>query len=441
MEKSDSNYDVKKEIVILGASVNSKSLTDYIINKIESYKKINYLVDNDVNKHHTIWKDKYKIYSVEHIQEHKNDVFVIIALAKEYDNINHQLNEMGMIRGINYEYIKKINSLYDENEYLYYRLNNGDDLWKPSQIRIELSSYCNIKCVYCRYHSQLFHNQVVEGCNKNMDWETVKNISNQIMDIPSVKTILNVQKGEMFCNPEWYEMLKYMLEHTHIKNFHFSTNGMLLTKSNLDLLVQLPFDNISITISIDGNTPEENNEFRVGSNFETIKNNMKYLEKIMKVNDKIKVNIQSLYFSEYEDDKSREVPSFLSNESIFYNSIVRLPILGQSEEKYNDLLCAKYNLKSRAIHIENEIACPLPLVEIAIDSEGYVCVCGCDPRGNLTRIGNVNKRHMLEIWNDTIMQDIRIAYATGKDVALCIGCAQYAKNNNKTSILEKSIDL
>lgn len=435
-----------KNIVIYGASFIQGSLCHYIVQKLEQInEQILYFVDNNRDKQYTLWENKYEIYPVEKIKDDNKNIYVIIVTVKEYKEIEEQLNSYGLYRNISYEFIKSIEYLFDKNEYAYYRFGLRTievvKYWKPTQIRIELSSYCNIQCVYCRYHSNLFGDYKVQGCDKNMNWVTVKNIVNQINDIDSIDKILNVQKGEMFCNPDWFEMLQFIASNTRIKKFHFSTNGMLLTEDNITKLLSTNFDDISITVSIDGQTAVENDLYRSGSKFEVINQNLKHL-KIL-ANHKLTVNIQNLYIKDSTEasvnfNDENMVPDYLNRDKVFYDNIVTLPILEQNIETYNEILCDKFNLKKVVYNNQNADACPLPLTEIAIDAEGYVCVCGCDPRGNLMRIGNVNENHMLEIWNTGIMFEIRECYRKQNEIELCKGCVQYASKENCTYVFQKN---
>ena len=84
------------------------------------------------------------------------------------------------------------------------------------------------------------------------------------------------------------------------------------------------------------------------------------------------------------------------------------------------------------IHKIASTGCPLPLLELTIDSEGYVCVCGCEPWGQLLRIGNIKDGLLLDIWNNKKMQEIRGYYKVGNEVPLCKHCVLNALSNNKT---------
>lgn len=420
-----------KKVVLVGASTKKNSLFSYILKKLLNLKiEIVGIFDNDDKK----WGMNIQNIVVGNVEDgikQNEDAFIIICTIKEYKSLTIQMERLGKVKGQHFEYAFRIDQLFNPNEYAYYKnINKKGELDYPNSIRIELSSYCNLKCIYCRYHSKLL-NELPNGCNHNMSFELFKEVVDQINRIGTINKVLNVEKGEMFCNPNWYEMIQYLADNTEIKQFHFSTNGMLLSKENVDKLLKLNFDSISITISLDGYSIEENELLRHGSDFSIIEENVRNLLK--KKTDKIVVQIQNTQFLTQEDMSVYKKNIQLSSSESYLKEIFgmdltveRFATLVTNYDEIDNKICQKYNVHSENVELVHSEGCPLPLKELTIDSEGYICVCGCEPQGQLERIGHISENDILKVWNNKIMKKIRSCYKNGEVVPMCKNCISNA---------------
>jgi MoaA/NifB/PqqE/SkfB family radical SAM enzyme len=133
-------------------------------------------------------------------------------------------------------------------------------LRKVCALTLEVSSACNLKCVFC----PVGNGKISPGF---MDIETHHNIIDLLPK--SIKIIRYSYRGDATLNKDFPKMIHY----AHTKGFKtdLSTNGMLIDKY-IKELVNCGLDRI--IFAIDGATQEVQSKYRVGSDLEKIKNNV-----------------------------------------------------------------------------------------------------------------------------------------------------------------------
>lgn len=145
---------------------------------------------------------------------------------------------------------------------------------KPASIRLEASSYCQLKCPSCPTASKVIHPVIGNGFLKLCDFQKLLSENQWIRDIE----ISNF--GEMFLNPDLLEIIKY----AHERNIALSANnGVNLNNVKDDVLEGLAqYRFRSMTCSIDGSSNETYKVYRVGGNFETVIENIKKINRFKK---------------------------------------------------------------------------------------------------------------------------------------------------------------
>jgi len=153
----------------------------------------------------------------------------------------------------------------------YFRLKS--DAILPVQILVMFNNECNLACRHCQpqYSSTLakalngtFN---VSGWSKDKNkWENFKQfiLSNKSLEF------LQINGGEPFLQPEFYEILDIIKDRTELRLI-ITTNGTVFDKSTMEKLKR--FKSCFIDISIEC-FHKNNNYIRVGSDFETIKENL-----------------------------------------------------------------------------------------------------------------------------------------------------------------------
>lgn len=405
------------KLILFGANEIAK---DFITN---TNYNIAYVVDNDINK------QGKGIFNLEGVKiadifnptkicsESKGNFYVLIMVKTEKyaREIMEQLDSVGLVRKENYDWF--FESVYNENYYEWdyrYRKTIIDRNGKifPSILHLGLSDICNIKCRYCGFHG-------MKNLNKKrghfMTMEQAKIIALQAKKITSLKTLYITHDGEDFLNENWFNIVSYIFQETDIKNFVLYTNGMLLNENNINKISKINAEKITVVISIDGESKEENDEIRKGSQYEIIKKNIKYARKTL--NDEKYVfminNNHMLYENEVRQQNyviskfQLEVPQFLLDDFTIEENIpvISYPTmyLLSDKEGFPEYKGCKYIKVKKS----NRIAgCFNPFEQISINAVGDILFCGCSVMQE--SIGNICKDDILDVWqNNSKIQEAR----------------------------------
>lgn len=435
-----------KKIIIFGAGESKGGLNKYAIRKAERMgMEILFLVDNDEKKHNTIFwcsdnmneqnvHGQYKIFPAEHIADVMDkDTFIIIATEVEHKEIEQQLINLGVDKD-KFSYIKRMKDFYNYNEHLYEYLEEKKLIKEkngkmyPRTLRIEITSFCNLKCEYCGFHGEIFKKLNVKS--EHMEFDTLKEIIRQIKEWGTVERFVPFIGGEMFMHPQWFEICQYFAENTKISELITYTNGMLLNEKNIEKLLKLKYKKIKIVISIDGRSKEENDYYRKGSKYDIIKAHIHSL--MRKMDERFKISIANTLIT--TEDKSIEVMrgsleecKFLKDEfgdNVEMRSIPTF-IRPFMYEDYKQKLIEHLELSDiKRIKVDMEgRGCDLPFCEMSFDTNGNILMCGCTNERYI--LGNIMCDNALDVWNNETMKKIRDCYKNGTSIELCEGCNAY----------------
>lgn len=178
----------------------------------------------------------------------------------------------------------------------------------PSKIRLESSSFCQLRCPSCPTTARAIHPAVGSGFLKLTDFQKL------VDENPQVKEIELSNYGEMFLNPNLSEIIKYAFERKVILRADNGVNLNQVKEQVLEDLVRYQFR--SLTCSIDGASDETYRVYRVKGDFETV------IENIKKIN-LFKKHYQSSYpqlmwqfiafgYNEHEIPAARELAKALN---------------------------------------------------------------------------------------------------------------------------------
>lgn len=252
-------------------------------------------------------------------------------------------------------------------------------------LHIESSSECNLRCKYCLLSNN--YNAVERGI-----------ITNEVLDkaidtINEMKTVKNVQfsgLGEPLMNPRFLEMCKRVYNETYVRNVQFFTNGMLFTEKISDELAEIPL-NFKITFSIDGHEVEENNLYRCGSNYDTIKNNINYFLRRINKKQNFWIRIHNLQINKLSDINIT-VPQFLLND------FGHIQIDSHRAFNFPDLIEEKLSENNIAIYADkNKKICKRTFSEATIRSNGDIIRCHWDSACQII-MGNIIENKFSDIW-------------------------------------------
>lgn len=374
-------------------------------------------LDNDDKK----WgKEIYgkKIASVESLNEtEKENAFVIITTYSHWEEMTEQLLKNN-VRNI----LIAQKDIDDYKSAYYQGFCQNIDLvnLKIDTLHLELSGYCNCKCIYCPFHG---YANLKDGKKALMTWETLKETVSQMKAAKTIEILDVVGNGEIFVNKEWYEMVSYAISELGIKKLVMYTNGMLLSEENVKKIIALSVEKIHLEISIDGKTPEENDEYRKGSLYETIKENVLRAKELISSDKRIDMVITNCYMEEQTGEPGQllgmlemPTPQFLQRD--FKNIVcVSKHTLGLEDYKIPGYKTQKVKWS------EESLLCLDIFHRIAVDSRGKMIRCSCWNAG-VSEIADVRKDNLVDIWyKDRLLNEAREHFRSRinkKD--FCTGC-------------------
>jgi len=260
----------------------------------------------------------------------------------------------------------------------------------PYNIKVEVSSLCNLKCVYCA-HSVPNHG-VYQG---NMSMEIFEKILQDVEEFNTKPKLMEMYMfGEPLCNPNLAKMIKMAKDKKIAERVEFTTNGLLFTKQNIDEIISAGTD--VIRISLQG--LDEETYWRtcgVHINFNRFLENLKYLYEHKK-NCQIRMKIADIALKDKEKDKVLFTEMFGKiADRIFIEHI--LPLYGDvnyDEEINNSFMCGRENVKTTYVHK----VCHRPFYRVRIAADGMVTSACCDTPHDIV-YGDIKKESLKDIWN------------------------------------------
>lgn len=158
-----------------------------------------------------------------------------------------------------------ISNYYNRRYFLY--------KYKPSKIRLEASTLCQLRCTGCSFQ-QNNHDNLGGGFLR------FDNFKRLLDDNPQIKEIELSNWGEIFLNPELVDMMRYAQEKRVFLTAYNGTNFNTVSEEQIHALVDYRFK--ALSFSIDGASQEAYCKYRVGGDYNTVIRNIQQLIEIKK---------------------------------------------------------------------------------------------------------------------------------------------------------------
>jgi radical SAM protein with 4Fe4S-binding SPASM domain len=275
----------------------------------------------------------------------------------------------------------------------------------PVRVRIEPASACNLRCGHCPTGAAAISDNPNRGI---MKLDLFNRLIPQIAAMKGIRAATLYLAGEPLLNKHFAVMLRRVKEETNISSTTFTTNGMLLDEKACNALKSADVD--VINVSLDGNSPEENDKIRTRSNFQRVRTNIHQARKTL---EGTKIFIHNIIVPPLEKmlDRPRP-PKYLTDEFGTQNvqsfMAIRWPGIVGSYLVANNMEIVKKNAVGTST---GEYFCNSPFVETVVESDGKVTVC-CYNITHELMMGNVNETPLSEIWNGEKYRKLRKAIAT-----------------------------
>ena len=267
-------------------------------------------------------------------------------------------------------------------------------------IIVELSSYCQLACPFCRTGNALREKypQVPRGM---LSQKTFKNI---IFKVPAIEEMLLYNWGEPFLNPDilWFVMFGKKVANKCV----LSTNMHVMTEELARGLVEFGLD--KIFISCDGMSQESYAAYRVGGSLETVLHNTRLLTEAKK---RLGLSNPQIIFqcivNKFNEPEIEDYEAFAKSHGA--DRVRLIPICGLTPEGYK--MQGEYAPVSPAWppfqNLGSVKNCRYPTISMVFDWNGDVYTC-CSPSGiQEYAMGNINESTFNEIWNSNKYKYVR----------------------------------
>jgi radical SAM protein with 4Fe4S-binding SPASM domain len=288
----------------------------------------------------------------------------------------------------------------------------------PRVIRLEASSVCNLKCMYCPTGTK--HN----NSRGKMNTEVFGRIVDEIKSYNGVDVAVLYHGGESFLNKNIFRMIRE-LRAIGIDIIKTSTNGTAFNEKMLVDVIESGLD--SITFSIDGLSPQENNWIRKGADYFETANTIKRLIALKReMNSKMpEIRIANTQIPDEETIRSgKEIstPRYLLDDFAEFKDEV---IFEQHYTiKWPGYECsAEYVLVGppSAGLVEPSNYCDHVVQLITFRWNGDVVPCCFDITSEYV-VGNITVQSLAEIWNNERYRKLRKSICNGNYMPMCASC-------------------
>jgi len=302
--------------------------------------------------------------------------------------------------------MKKLNHSIYRIKYIYGRWLKLD---KPVDVSLELSSLCNMSCVYC-YHGDKANTPFKQ---KFMSWQTAKKIIHESAEI-GVNSLKMNWRGESTLSPHFREVCGLAKSLAHSGTFieRLSNSNFKFPNERKDIFEGLS-DQTKVKISYDSFKKDVFENQRAGGDHDLTTKNIdtfyhwpgRQTEIVIQA-----VRTQANKDEDFESEIKKRWPSASLS--------VRDVVTGRSEKDYDDLL-----VKDKVV---KRIPCRQAFVRLIFAYDGSCSPC-CPNIGMDINLGNVNIQHVGSIYNGFAAWKLREDLKTGKafEKNPCLNCSSH----------------
>ncbi len=284
----------------------------------------------------------------------------------------------------------------------------------PKSYFMELTNFCNLKCIMCNFHSPSLENH--EKRPKGfMDTDLAKEILDQIGRLGVDTWVALHGAGEPILHRDLIEILTHAGKYKNIK-CGFLTNAMLLDREVSKDILQTGI--AWIGFSIDGMNKQCFEKYRLGSDFDRIVENvLGFLELLRQSQKRVKTFVNMTV----QQEMQMEIEDFIDFWLARVDEVAISP-------------CRPIGSRKNVL-VEPTIPrqpCYMLYEMMVIFWDGEVGLC-CEDWFNSIKLGNLKKYSIDAIWYGKAMEKIRNLHEKGQyyKIALCRDCNSWYRCEEK----------
>jgi len=277
----------------------------------------------------------------------------------------------------------------------------------PSQIMVDLTEVCNLKCTHCSHpefkKSKFYH---ARNLHKSLNEKMVDEVRKE--KTTKTQYIRYTSNGEPMLHPDFIQIILYAIKFSEVK-VTVTSNGTIFNEN----IGQLFKDGLQLLdISLDANSDQVYKLVR-GGNFNKVKGNvLKFIELRNQLNSKTKIIVS---FIEQEINKHE-----LENFKDYWTSIVDDVIVRRLHSNAGDDTSGLEKFYGNSIQGTSRRPCLYPWERIVLNARGMLSFCPTDWYGK-SEICDYNYTTIKEIWQNNFYKDLRNVHLTN-DYSNCSFC-------------------
>jgi len=282
-------------------------------------------------------------------------------------------------------------------------------------INIDISSYCNQKCIYCLHHHLGEHEN-----GRFIDEALFYRIAKEAFDL-GVREIGLYSSGEPLTNPRIYEYISFLkkLGYTYV---FISTNGLLCTPENLEKLVTSGIDSIKFSISAASKESFFAHHGVEGFDrvYENLKNTWTY-------RNAHKLKYRIFIYSAITRQNVAELPRMKELYEPYCDEYMQnkmtnpLNMLDGCKMLYNET-----DITGELNYYKPTAPCPLLFRKIYVSAEGNLCICPdtlTSVNAIATSIADLNEMSLKDAYHSKAFKTLRDKHLSGNiENTICNRC-------------------
>lgn len=271
----------------------------------------------------------------------------------------------------------------------------------PLELALEITNQCNANCIMCPRAK-------MKRKIGYMELSLLKQIAEEAKG--RTELIFLHLAGEPLLHPQIFEMIK-LCRKVGIKTA-FSTNAVLLDEDMSKRLLESPPD--LLTLSLDGTNKKTYEKIRKRTDYEMVLSN---IQGFLKLKSKAKRPPYTIIQLIYMKENATEAEAFLSIWKRSQVDAARIKPFFNYPGLDEDLCALPKS--------QNEFRKPCILIwrQLTVYWDGTVVAC-CQDFLSQSVLGNLKENSLEEIWNGSLMQQMRMIHAQGRrdKIPLCRDC-------------------
>lgn len=283
---------------------------------------------------------------------------------------------------------------------------NWNSIDFPAEIALELTNYCNLRCVMCPVPKLKRQRGFMDNAIFN---KIVEDISEE-----SGFLFLPQGFGESLLHARWVQLIA-LARTLKIRPIAVLTNGMLLSEENITALI----NRVDIlVVTIDGSTAKTYESIRVNGSFEKVTGNIENFLKMRGNSENPHLVLRIIRM----EDTEKEIGKFQK----FWAEKVSGKDLIQISDCIDWAGSVPHRGVDKTQSCRKRNPCRMLWKNLTVYHNGQVSPCCYDAEGELI-IGNVLHQSSREIWNGSLLRNLRNLHLTGQfnKIPICSRCRNW----------------